>query len=126
MNKSLVLDALRERGSWTCQYWRCLKQNMTSRGQRKGKKVAVGPGPREYKSGHETNKCGEVRVRWKGLCALKGGSEHGYVKVGVTNRSRSSEDRERERKRWLDQDQEGLKLDMRQPVVGSCALDGGG
>ena len=38
-------------------------------------------------------------------------------------RAAPSEDREREGKWRLDQDQESLKLDMRQAIVKSCALD---
>ena len=71
---------------------------MVSRRQRKREEVAAGPGPRELKAGHETNNCGELIVRWRGLRALKGGAEHGLVKVGVSNRTWSSEDRERARK----------------------------
>ena len=59
----------------------CLKQNMASRGQRKRGKVAVGPGSGECKAGYETNNCGELRVRWRGLCALgEGGQNMGVPK----------------------------------------------
>ena len=47
----------------TCQ-WGYLKQNTASRRQRTGEKVEVGSGSSERKSGHETNSCGELRVRW--------------------------------------------------------------
>ena len=104
----------------------CLKHNMVSRRQKKREKVAVGPGPSECKTGRETDNCGELRVRWKGLCALKVGGEHERAKVGVTSRVRYSEDRERDRKWRLDLDQESAKLDMRQAAVESCALDGEG
>ena len=69
----MVFDALRERRIGV-SVGGCLKQNMVSRRQRKREKLAVGPGSRECKAGHETNNCGELRVRWRGLCALgKGG-----------------------------------------------------
>ena len=54
----------------------------------------------------------------------KGGAEHDRAKVGVANNTWSPEDRERGRKWRLGQDQEGVKLDMRQTAVGSCAFDG--
>ena len=61
--------------------WECLKQNMVSRRQIKREKMAVGPGPGTCKAGHKTSYCGEMRVRWRGLCAFKGGAEHERVKV---------------------------------------------
>ena len=30
-------------------------------------KLAAGPGSREFRGRHETNNCGELRVRWGGL-----------------------------------------------------------
>ena len=59
----------------------CLKQKMVSRRERKREKMAVGPGSIECKAGHETENCCELRVRWRGLWALKGGGKHGRVKV---------------------------------------------
>ena len=82
----MVLDALRERsmdGSVRGAY----DKKMVPRRQRKRGKVTVGPGSKDYKAGHETYKYGELRVKWRGLCALKGGAEHECVRVGVTKRS---------------------------------------
>ena len=49
-----------------------MKHNMASRRQRKREKEVVGPGPRELKSGYE-KKSEELRVKRRGLCALKEG-----------------------------------------------------
>ena len=65
---------------------------------RKREKVAAGPGPGEYKVGHETNNRGELRARWGGPKNWKGGTEPKRAKAGVANRQWSPEDRERERK----------------------------
>ena len=102
---------------------------MVSRRQRKREKVSSEGWARtksDCKAGPETNNCGELRVRWGGLCVLKGEAEHERVMVNVANRTWSPEDRERERKLRLGQDREIAKLDMRQTIVGICALDGEG
>ena len=50
--------------------------NMASRRQKSREEVAVGPGPRMFKAGHETKNCGEFYVRWGGLSRLgKGGQK---------------------------------------------------
>ena len=58
-----------------------------------------------------------------------GGRAWACKKVDALNRSWSSEEREKERERegkWrLDQDQGSVKLDMRQTIAVTCALDGG-
>ena len=64
----------------------------------KEKENDVWPGPKKCKAGHEANNCGELRVKRRGPCALKGDAEHERAKVGVSNRALSPEDRERERK----------------------------
>ena len=51
----------------------CLKQSMVSGGERKREKVAVGPGSKGCYAGHETNNCGELRVRWRELRATRKG-----------------------------------------------------
>ena len=48
----------------------CYKQNTAFRRERKREKVTVGPGSRVCKVGYETNICGDLRVRWRGLRAL--------------------------------------------------------
>jgi len=35
--------------------------------------VRAGPGLREFETGYETNNCGKLRVRWRGLLHKKGG-----------------------------------------------------
>ena len=73
----------------------------------------------------------DTRQTTVGSCALDG---EGYVhkerggrtwacQVGVTKITLSPEYRERERKWRMGRDNEILKLDMRQKVVESCALD---
>ena len=58
----------------------CCKQNTAFIRERKREKLAVGPGPRECKAGYETNNCGELRVRWRELCALgEGGQNMGVL-----------------------------------------------
>ena len=67
------------------------KQNTAFIKERKREEVAVGPGPRECKAGYETNNCGELRVRCRGLRALEGngqgmsvgGAGVGWVGAGV-------------------------------------------
>ena len=93
----MVLDALREK-SMDMSVGGCLKRNMFSRRQRKRGKVTVGPGLKECIAGHETSNFGELRVRWRGPWALKGGAQHERAKAGVANRTWSPEDREREGK----------------------------
>ena len=44
--------------------------------KREKEKVADGPGSRECKAGYETNNCGELRVRWRKLCALGEGGQN--------------------------------------------------
>ena len=61
----------------------CCKQNTAFRRVRRGVKVAVGPGSGDCKAGYETSNCGELRVRWRELCALGEGAEHELAKVGV-------------------------------------------
>ena len=51
------------------QRW-CCKLSLVLRRQGKIEKVMVGPGSRECKAGYEKNNCGELRVRWRGPCAL--------------------------------------------------------
>ena len=64
----MELDALREK-IMEVAVLGCLKQNMVSRRERKREEVAVGPGSGEYKAGYETNNCGDLRVRRRGLSA---------------------------------------------------------
>ena len=45
---------------------------MVSRKQRKRENLTVGPGSVEWKAGHKTINCSELRVRWQGLFALTG------------------------------------------------------
>ena len=93
----------------------------------KERKVAVGPGYKRGSAGHETSNCGEMRVRWWGLCALgKGAAEQERGEVGVVNRISPIQGGERKRKWGLCQDQGSLKLDMRQKIVEGCALNGEG
>ena len=48
---------------------------MDSRREKKREKVRVGPKLREFEAGYETSNFGELRVRWRGPCALgEGGS----------------------------------------------------
>ena len=58
-----------------------MKQKMVFRRQRKRGKVAVVPGSRECNEENETNNCGQLRVRWKGPCAL---GEGGGRNMGVS------------------------------------------
>ena len=64
----MELDALREK-SMNVSVGECLKQNMASRRERKRAKLRVGPGLGECEARYETNGCGELRVRWRGLYA---------------------------------------------------------
>ena len=43
------------------------KQNLADTRRRKTEKVSVGPGLRDCGAGYETNNCGKLRVRWRGL-----------------------------------------------------------
>ena len=75
-----------------------MEQKVASRRQRKREKVAFGPGPREYKAGHETSNCGELRVRWRGLCALsKGGGQNTSVPRRVVQTEHCPQKTEKER-----------------------------
>ena len=47
----------------------------TEHGLQKREKVALEPGSRDCKAGYETSNCGELRVRWRELCALGEGGQ---------------------------------------------------
>ena len=63
------LRALGESGQNMGVSRRCCKQNMASKRLRKREKVAVEPGSRDRTVRYETNNCGELRVKRRGLCA---------------------------------------------------------
>ena len=48
----------------------CCKLNAAFRRETQIEKVAVGAGPRECEAEYETNNCGELRIRWREICAL--------------------------------------------------------
>ena len=56
-------------------------------GESKRGKESVGPGLRVCKAGYETNSCGDLRVRWRGPYALKGGAGHGRVKAVAASKT---------------------------------------
>ena len=60
----------------------------------KREKVMVGPGPRGCNAGYETNGCGELRIRWRGLCALE---EWGWACKGECCKQNLADIRHRER-----------------------------
>ena len=64
------------------------------------------------------------------MCIRSGREEHERAKagvmVGVANRTWPIRAEKRERKWRLGQDQENKKLDIRQTIMASCALDGEG
>ena len=97
---------------------------MALRRQRTSEKVRAGPGLKECEAGFETSNCGELRVRWRWLVG-KWGIGHKVAKGDAWDITRPLEEREREeRGGWTRI--ESVKLDTRQTIVESCALDGEG
>ena len=63
---------------------------------RKTEKVVIGPGSKEYIAGYETNRCGELRVRWRGLVD-RWEAGHGRVSRGVLQSEHGLQKTEKER-----------------------------
>ena len=97
----MVLDALREK-SMGVSVGGCMKQNMASRRERKRAKLRSESGLRECKAGYETSHCGELRVRWRELCALGEGGQNMSVLRRVLQKElgRYKTEKEREIEGW--------------------------
>ena len=78
-----------------------LKQSKVFRRQRKGEKVMVGPGSREYKAGYKTHNYRELRARWRGLVGrLEVGHERASRGVLQTEHGLRKREKERESGGW--------------------------
>ena len=81
-----------------------MKQNMASRREREKERgeVRAGQGLKGGGAGYETKKCGELRVRWRGLCALGEMVQNTGVprRALQTEHGRYKTEKERESEGW--------------------------